>query len=181
MQIIASDLVRIQDDADYYCDFFKRYSVDLLWEARLQPVLSKPRLIEAHGAWVDDMKRLQDREPRLKDGLDHFKRSGNLGFWLRRMGPIVETADLSGAIHEVEQHPLPQDAKDLRELLFGYANEYVAFDIGFQFCKFYEADSPRAESLQLDQGYIKMVCHFMKYKNLSPHALTVIYRSLFMR
>ena len=71
-----------------------------------------------------------------------------------------------------------------RGLLLPYANEYLAFDFGFQIVKFYElgkeGGSKRANEMALSRDYYKTVCHFLKYKTVSPHALNLIYRSLFL-
>lgn len=180
MEIGPNDLPLIQADRDAFVRFFEGFTDEVFWGARLMARLSKPRLLEAHRSWVDDLVRVQAREPELGDGLDHFKRSGHLAFWLRRMGPIVEALDVMGMVSEPERDPLTSDQLAFRDLLFGYSNEYTAFDLGLQFCRFYEEDNPRS-LMTIDQNYFRMICHFLKFKNVSPHALTLIYKSLFLR
>ncbi|HEY7245363.1 MAG TPA: hypothetical protein VH678_15950 [Xanthobacteraceae bacterium] len=183
MDILAGDLKAIEDETRFV-SFFGEFAKGVLQEARLFPKLSQPRVIEAHGAWCSDLKRVGDHEPQLGEGLDHFKRCGHLAFWVRRMSPVVEAVDLTQNIADAEGMALSDDEKAFRELLFGYCNEYLAFDLGFQFCRFYEVakkgGSPRAESLILSDDYLKTTCHFLKYKNVSPHALFLIYKSLFL-
>jgi len=149
--------------------------------ARLFPHLSKPRIYEAHGAWLMDLKRVGEHEKNLVNGLDHFKRCGHLAFWLRRMSPVVEFMDLDFGKDEL---PMTQPEKDFRGLLLGYCNEYLAFDFGFQICKYYEVHhktkaSGRAAELLLSQKYYQTTCHFLKYKTASPHALQLNFKSLF--
>jgi hypothetical protein len=183
MDIKAGDLEAIEDEA-VFVRFFVDYAQDVLHQARLYPRLSKPRVIEAHGAWLSDLKRVNDHEPQLGEGLDHFKRCGHLAFWVRRMGPVVEAIDTTRNIADAPGYDLSSDEKAFRDLLFGYCNEYLAFDLGFQFCRYYEigkaGGSARANSLVLDENYIRTACHFLKYKQVSPHALFLLYKSLFL-
>ncbi|ALK08190.1 hypothetical protein BVIR_392 [Blastochloris viridis] len=70
-------------------------------------------------------------------------------------------------------------------MLFGYANEYLAFDYCFMICKYYEANrddypSEFARNLVVSRDYYKIMRQFLKYKSVSPHAMQLIYRSLFM-
>jgi hypothetical protein len=183
MDIKAGDLEAIEDE-ETFVRFFADYARSVLQQARLFPRLSKPGAIEAHGAWLSDLKRVNDHEPQLGEGLDHFKRCGHLAFWLRRMGPVVEAIDLTRNLDDAPGYDLSTDEIAFRDLLFGYANEYLAIDLGFQFCRYYEISkaggSTRANSLILDEDYIRTNCHFLKYKNVSPHALYLIYKSLFL-
>lgn len=181
MDIKAGDLEAIEDE-ETFVHFFVDYAQSVMQHARLYPRLSKPRVVEAHGAWLNDLKRVTDRE-RLEEGLDHFKRSGHLAFWVRRMGPVVETVETI-SYQDSPGYELSGDEKAFRDLLFGYCNEYLAFDLGFQFCRYYETGkaggSERANTLVLGEDYLKTTCHFLKYKNVSPHALFLIYKSLFL-
>lgn len=186
MQIRQNILIAILDRDQFqseYCTFARK----ALDPTRLVPVFSMPRIHEAHGAWIKDLKRVGTHEKQLTDGLDHFKQSGHLSFWLRRMGPIVEFQDLDFGDSE---RPMTKKEKALRNLAAAYANEYIAFEFCFQVCKYYETKkeikpdsklkpSPRASTLYLSPEYYQTVCHFLKYKNVSPHALHLIYKSLF--
>ena len=98
------------------------------------------------------------------------------------MGPVVEAVDLTRSIADAPGYDLSPDEIAFRDLLFGYSNEYLAFDLGFQFCRYYEMEngSPRAAALVLDEDYIRTTCHFLKYKTVSPHALYLIYKSIFL-
>jgi hypothetical protein len=180
MRITRTTLDAIKD-RDEFRDTFADYAEGVLGSVRFFPILSKPRIYEAHGAWINDLKRVQDREQHLIDGLDHFKQCGHLAFWLRRTTPVAELQDLDFGSSEL---PLRPREKELRGILLGYHNEYLAFDLGYQLCKYYEVkhlDKPseRARDLVLSPDYYQTVCHFMKYKNVSPHALHLIYKSIF--
>jgi hypothetical protein len=106
------------------------------------------------------------------NGLDHFKQCGHLAFWVRRLSPVVEFSDLDFGDSEM---PVKPKEKALRDLLKGYVNEYLAFDFGYHLCRYYEArhkekPSSRASRLALSPDYYQMISHFMKFKNVSPHA-----------
>lgn len=162
---------------------YTSYVTETLGEARLFPKFAPQRVVEAHGAWKEDLTRVSDHEPNLENGLDHFKQCGHLIFWVRRMSPLVEAIDLTENIADAPGLPLTDTETRFRNLLFGYANEYLAFDLGFQICKFYEINKPgssaHAEGLVLSHDYYQTMCHFLKYKNVSPHAMYLILKSLF--
>jgi hypothetical protein len=164
-----------------FLSIFTEYTIEVLDKAAFYPKLLKHRIYEAHGAWISDLKRVGEHEKNLKEGLDHFKQCGHLAFWLRRTTPIGELMDLAFVDPEI---PLSREAQELRSLLKGYHNEYLAFDFAYQICKYYEVrhlhkSSQRARTLVLSPDYYQTVCHFMKYKNVSPHALHLIYKSIF--
>src|SRR5262249_38423188 len=122
MDIRAGDLDAIENEAAFV-SFFSDYAKHTLHQARLYPRLSQPRVIEAHGAWCSDLRRVNDHEPHLSGGLDHFKRCGHLAFWVRRMSPVVEAIDLTTNPQDAPGYPLSDDEKAFRDLLFGYCNE----------------------------------------------------------
>jgi hypothetical protein len=167
---------------DKFRDTFCQYATFVLWQGRLIPQFSIPRLAEAHGAWQNDLARVGKHEKRLENGLDHFKQAGHLTYWLRRMGPIVEATDATQNPGDSEGYPLTQDEIAFRNLMLGHCNEYLAFDFGFQIVKFYELSEGecRAKNLTLSPDYIGRMCHFLKYKHVSPHALHIIFNSLFI-
>ncbi|SDO49114.1 hypothetical protein [Afipia sp. GAS231] len=180
MRITSMTLESIKDE-DAFCREFTNFAMSVGSPARLFPQFSRPRLDEAHGSWLADLRRVKDHEKHLINGLDHFKQCGHLAFWIRRLSPIVEFTDLD--FGESEMPMLPKE-RALRELLTGYVNEYLAFDFGYQICKYYETKnksnpSPRAPILALSPDYYQMTSHFMKFKNVSPHAMHLIYKSLF--
>lgn len=172
-------------DCNVFVEKFGEYAGDVLRTCRLHPVASTPRIIEAYGAWKNDLLRVGEHEPKLNDGLDHFKQCGHLAFWLRRLSPIVESYDTLQNLGDSQGYPLNDDEKAFRKLLLGYVNEYLAFDYGYQICKYYEigqeGGSERAQSLAPDREYYQTMCQFLKYKNVSPHAMHLIYKSLFAR
>lgn len=161
---------------------YSKYVYYVLNKARLEPRLSVPRLIEARGAWKNDLDRVGTHEPKLLDGLDHFKHAAHLAFWLRRIAPLVEAVDVTQNISDAQGYPLSEAENSFRAILHPYAAEYLAFDFGYQIVKFYENGhcpiSKKPNKVDVDNYYYN-ICHFMKYKNVSPHAMYLIYSSLY--
>lgn len=184
MLIQARDIEDMERDPKRFIEIFSEYTKEVFWIVNLWPRLSPMRVLEAHGAWKKDLERVGENERHLEDGLDHFKRAGHLAFWIRRMSPVVEAHDLTGNFSDPKCAELDDNQKALKALLFGYANEYIAFDFGLAFCKYYElakhGGSERAANLKLNDDYFKVMCHFLKFKNVSPHAMFLIYKSLFV-
>ena len=74
--------------------------------------------------------------------------------------------------------------QQLRDILDPYGSEYLAFDLGFQICLHYELnrsdkDSTRV-SIPITEEFIIDICHMLKFKNVSPHSVHMIYRALFL-
>lgn len=182
MKITNSTLEQIQREGGFV-QVFSDYTKDVFSEARLFPRISTARLIDAYGAWQNDLTRVGVHEPKLDDGLDHFKQAGHMAFWIRRASPVVESADTTQNMGDAPGYPISPDEANFRDLLFGYCNEYLAFDFGYQFCLFYEGvkggPSGRANNLTLSDDYYRTMCHFLKFKTVSPHAMFLIYKSLF--
>lgn len=182
MKITKTTLTSIVGDQQAFCKFFAEYSIHMLGKARLSPRLVYQRVLEIHGAWVNDLDRISENEKNLDKGLDHFKHAGHLAYWVRRQAPVYEATDNLLDLGDSPGYDLSENEKALRNLLFAYLNEYLAFDLGFQFCKIHDLNraGSRAGTLVLNEDYIRTMCHFLKYKNVSPHALFLIYKSLFL-
>jgi hypothetical protein len=178
---IKENVLSVITDREVFLSDYTAFAWWALDATRLVPVFSKPRIFEAHGAWLNDLSRLGNHEKNLSEGLDHFKHCGHLSFWLRRLSPIVEFQNVDFGESE---RPMNEREKAFLELIKAYANEYVAFEYCFQICRYYEMKnkehpSERAERLVLSPAYYQTVCHFLKYKSVSPHAMHLIYKSIF--
>ena len=160
--------------------------------------VSDARLIEAHERWTKDLYRVSDIELQGAP-LDHFKQSGHLAYWLRRCSPVTQL------IIDDEFDSAQRPPERAQKLVLRYSNEITAFDVGFRICRFFEAkrsDNPTHLVLALsDQGrrqiaeldrireinsrqtltfeYVETMGSFLKTKNVSPHAMYLIYKSLF--
>jgi len=107
---------------------------------------------------------------------------------------------------EFDQGKLPPQRA--QELVLRYTNEVTAFDVGFRICRYFETkrtDTPRnlvlamsatgQRQLATEQSsrefvksvsrqtltyeYIETIGSFLKTKNVSPHGMYLIYKSLF--
>jgi hypothetical protein len=182
--ITKSLLPEILSDYQRFIECFTDYAKATLEEARFWPQVSERRLLDAQRLWGADLERLKDHEPRIKNP-DHLKSCAHLAYWLRRSAPVVGFIDMRDA-YEPDALDMPEggDRFKFRELLNLYGAEYLAFDFSFQICLFYELTKPnkstRAAGLVLTEDYIHTVCHFLKCKNVSPHALFLIFKSIFL-
>lgn len=138
-----------------------------------QVTISERRAREAQKHWRDDLIRIQ-----LEGGStnpDHLKRAGYLTYWLRRRQVVDECVDI----------PNPP-AVLFRDEFLENANEWLAFVFGFQLCLYFEIDKKDPANIdkqlglyKLDPEYMKDVVLLMRHKNVSPHSIYIIFRSLF--
>lgn len=130
--------------------------------------------------WVRDAKRMDidgDGTP------DHFKQAGFLSYWLRRRMALREPRAIVNYDTAVGKHR--------QETFLQMAPEFASFIFGYNLCLFAESKAKstdatpsdivirdiRAHSLSFE--YLHDVCLMMRTKHLSPHAITMTYRSLF--
>ncbi|MDP2433039.1 MAG: hypothetical protein Q8O33_13555 [Pseudomonadota bacterium] len=78
-----------------------------------------------------------------------------------------------------------QQVLDIRERCFAYGNEWLAFSFGFSLAIAYErkklAGREEAKALRLPNlNYTADLCYMFKFKNMSPHAIYMIYRALLL-
>lgn len=163
-------------------DVFEAHVVEFTRPALLSPIFSEARLRDAHRAWLADLARIRGAEPNLKEaGLDHFKQCAHLAYWLRRKSPIVDYEDWAAKVEGLGD--LYSDEVQRRDLLRRYGEEFLAFDFGYKICLYYEMErleNPRSEPPALTLTHLIDICHMLKFKNVSPHALYLIYKSIFM-
>lgn len=143
------------------------------YKAGTEPEINDARLSDAWQQFRFDRRHYRKSLPN-NEMPDHFKLSGMLAFWLRRAAPVYGFRDLNLGVKRDD---------NLRALLEKYDSEYLAFDFGLTICEFFENNRPgRGQKLVPDfpPDFYETISYFMKFKNLSPHAMGIIYRSLFM-
>ena len=165
----------IKDEAAFYhfvCSQYRRQ----LRRSGLTPNFTQTRLFQAHEAWVHDIGRMSDTIGDGENTPDHFKQCGFLAYWLRRFAPVHTCEAKCG------DASLPRPEKQYRDFLLKYWVEYLAFDLGVRICQFFEKykEGGRDAPPRMTPEYFETVCYFMKYKHVSPHGLTLIYKSLFI-
>lgn len=184
MIITEATLPAIEATEDDFVKFYTDFAREIMADACLLPLLNKQRIVAAYAAWKADLARIEDHEPELHEGLDHFKRAGHLTYWARRMSPVIDANEPSFDLYEAHEDPIEESERVLRQRMFGLWNEYIAFEIGLQICKFYEVGQPgaiRGITFFPATDYYDTMCHFLKLKNVSPHALFLIFKSLFAK
>jgi len=162
---------------------------------------SQLRLAEAFALWHQDMDRTLSHGIEESVELDPYKRAGFLAYWLRRRIVIneIELYSEAGDPHApklaAHKHTLPA----IQNRLFNFYNEICAFRFGLDISIYYATNaycnqliaqgqsesnvqlmrkehirkiSEKAKALVVDVSVL------MKQKNLSPHALYIIYKGL---
>ncbi len=138
---------------------------------------SPSALWDVHQRITKDIERLSESIEGFKPP-DHFKRAGYIAYWLRRYRPVIKWDD---------QHKgknLSPEVEISRKFFNNYIHEYLAFNTGYLVSLSYvmnSADSDGKIPHIIDARYFNDVCYLMKYKSISPHAMNMIYRSLFLR
>ncbi|NEU96331.1 hypothetical protein [Bradyrhizobium uaiense] len=179
MAITGDFFDRIQDKATFleevHLDFYTRSE-----EMGALPHWNKAKALDAYFQWKQDLERIQLVEKNVKTP-DHIKCAAHLIYWLRRYSPVNDFA-FDGPTDEA------------REFLLKYGREYLAFDLGYRAAQFYECkifgrDLPEETSFSLDSklpgvgrnDFINSVTHVLKLKMVSPHALTILLKAVFLR
>lgn len=181
---ISHEVFAKMESFDWFSRFLQAQYADVCRKAGISCKLLSHRLLDAHEHWQTDLKRVSQFELNNKTP-DHFKQSGHLVYWLRRTSPVIEFINPKHNISDAEGLPPTEAEKKLQELLFKYGNEYLAFDVGYRLCRYYETernDGPLGDKDRLlTPDYILTISHFLKTKNVSPHAMFLILKSLFLR
>ena len=141
--------------------------------ARLIPTFSPSVMTDAWESFRWDTKRLKNNMPG-ESTPDHFKICGFAAYWLRRNSPVVDLIKDGGEMSSDEAH--------WREFFGKYSRAFLAFSFGDLVCSAIERNAQKNTGRQprpLDMDYLESICYVMKYKNLSPHAMGMIYRSLY--
>lgn len=158
----------IVDPAEKTPDHFKHAAHLAYWMRRAAPVIDfvEPRSYPAPNARYEPPSGTAGGYPPL------LERPHSWHEWRQ---PNPEEAI-------VDAEPITPAQKKLRDLLFRYGTEVLAFDLGYSICVFYERGrlDPRTQHppFEIDEEYIETICCFLKEKNVSPHALFLIYKSL---
>ncbi len=164
-------------DLDTFITHFAHYAANECAKLSLKPVLNKDRLRDAYVQWDMDMRRISQFELGSDKFPDELKQAGHIAYWIRRCQPVIDIVP--------EKETLPDKRDERYHLLLRYGNELLAFDFGFNICALrncpIEPDGSRRVSMTgITPDYIHTISHFMKNKSVSPHALFLIYKALFL-
>lgn len=158
--------------------------------------LSARRLDEAHDFWIGDVKRtLNTATTEDTTELDHFKHAAFIAFWLRRLVPIND-------IYFLNESRVPSAAgadntapTDAQINFYRFGNELCALCVGFYICLAYETYAMAMREASdstpviydgvgvkaLPSNFLWEYPGLLKHKNVSPHGMYMLYRSLFDR
>jgi hypothetical protein len=175
------DIFDVLKDQATFVELVDNYFRSIFTPLFLDISIAEARLREAHIHWQRDLKRVENIEYD-GDELDHFKHCGHLAYWLRRFSPIVEcyATPQSGQISA--GNDLLSELEEQQKILYQYANQYSAFELGFRIVRFFEWNkvNPNRTLIHPDRDFVITACHVLKEKNISPHSLHLIYRALFV-
>ena len=146
--------------------------------AAVVPRYSDDLMLHAYQSYLRDIKRLGNN---MDPNPNHFEICGYLAYWLCRNSPVVSW----NKGDDVSRYEMNQDMIKAQDLIFESGRSFHAFMIGYRICWFFERHKEevlsQAKSLpELNEDYIRAICHVMQYKDISPHAMGLIYRSLFL-
>lgn len=170
----------IFDNLAYSCGEFsamvRKHYTYVCCAGGYEPVVNDARLEDAFVSYQRDKKHAPKSMPG-GGAPDHFKLGGILAYWLRRFAPVYDLRDLNMAY--APKNPI------FSELLKKYPSELLAFDMGLAVCDFFESNKIGGKTgkpavHENDFDYYKAVCCVMKFKNMSPHSMGMIYRSLYV-
>lgn len=180
-------------DRAFFHDAISQFYIRLAEKFGCNVDLSMRRLGEAHDYWQGDVERtLAMGTDHETTELDHFKHAAFIAFWLRRLVLINNIWFRPEDRHSAAAGDTAPSPMQIQFYRFG--NEICALFAGFYICLAYEtyAMSKRREregNMQVisDGVFVReMPSHLMseypkllKHKNISPHALYMLYRSLF--
>lgn len=132
-----------------------------------------------------DLRRIEDRESKVSLP-DHIKVAALTMYWLRRISPV------SRFTINTEIHGISESTPSV-EFMMKYGREYLAFDFGYKLAHHYECNiedrSLPENSFSLNSSFddvpkndlVEMVVHVLKLKNVSPHALILLLKAIFLR
>lgn len=150
--------------------------------------VSNRRIGEAHDFWLWDVKCTLDHATDDQTiELDHFKHAAFIAHWLQRFLPINDIY--------YDPHPKADGAPSAAQIQFSrYGAELCALFAGFYICLGYETHSVAAQAdppvsvisdaigvKSLPPYFLSEYPKLLKQKSISPEALYMLFRSLFVQ
>ena len=185
------DLFQNLKDNHFFNEFVKYQYDSSLSKTRIKPYISEYSCNLAYARFKEDCGRMHATELDGIGDLDHFKQVSFLVFWLRRFSPVydvtVETPDTTTRVRVRSEAP--------KEVEYFFLNQNISFDIGFRILRYWESmreDSAEIYGRQVDvfdfkglgdeiryKPLLKDLIRTLATKSISPHAIWMIYRTLF--
>ena len=147
------------------------------------------KLRNMHDAFIGDRKRAIDHGSKgAMNELDHLKEAAFFCFWFRRTGPIGEVSFVA------EASPIAPETGTVftpdKKLFTLYADELCGFLIAFRIIMYFEKNvhgngeslaKLRAQSTDEHLAVfdnLSEICAMLKNKNMSPHAIYLMFKFL---
>lgn len=198
--LFAPNIVDTLLDRENFIDIVGEFYESLAKRYECAISVSHRRLGDAHDFWLADIPRTLSwgSDPSTVE-LDHFKHASIISFWLRRQIPINDIWFGSGNVATKvrggdELFRATQKQADFSR----YGSELCALYVGLYICLAYEIQAIRVKAedregsgdkillMEAEIKRIRLPSQFkseypmiMKHKNLSTHAMYMLYRSLF--
>lgn len=189
--LYKKDIISELSDRDVFVDYMIHNYYFISERLNFETEMSARRLGEAYDLWREDVTRTLAEGIRRKTvKLDHFKHAAFMTFWLRRMNPINSVRACSS-----DYWAKTTEGRDRQNLFLRYSNEICAINIGMQICINYESAKIFSNGVSVASGVGKRIDYLrsislptdlvedfsmiLKYKNMSPHSLYLMFKSLF--
>lgn len=198
----ADILDHLTGDPNFFAECMTAFAIDIGASFGCDIEVSASRLLDTYDHWQGDVNRAASEnfpengipldEEIQPIELDHLKHAGFITFWIRRSVPIQNISKQSNPIKSVSDR--------MMQRFYAFSNELFAVRVGLGICLSYEARIVREEIeksgkiLTIDQrnqslfisrrlsnwNLIRDYLHILKHKNISPHAIYLIYKTLFI-
>lgn len=178
--------LKLREDLKFFRNFIK-YNVSVtLSELSLEATFRDDYLRDAYELWTNDLDRIENFD--LKNGTkaDHLKHAGHLCYWLRRC-KVISWVGLTDDHSDDEIKSWFKNNSLIIGRMYGRENEFLAIDLCYRMAAYAEAvkynhkKSPTDILSRIDSEYISAVAHVFKTKNVSPHAIYLIFYGLIVR
>lgn len=187
--LFNADIVPRLKDREFFKRAFSQFCMLTANQYGCEVTISDRRMGEAYDFWIGDVERaLQNGTDEETTELDHFKHAAFIAFWLRRLIPINDIWFQATAGNDGCGASAPQ-------VRFSrYGNEICALSAGFMICLSYELAAMEEREThgqktqvisdavavkELPRHFLSEYPKLLKHKNLSPHSMYMLYRSLF--
>ncbi len=179
MAIDGEFFKRIKDKDTFINEVFSEFC-GACEEVNLTFHWNRGKALEAFFLWEKDVALIPLRDEEIEEPC-HLKHAAFLIYWLRRCSPVNEF------VYEAA------DFDENIEFMLKYGREFLAFDIGYRAAQVYErgingrdlpehAFSLSSFDTSIDSNdFIMTVTQVLKTKNVSPHAIYLVLKAVFLR
>lgn len=176
-----------------FVNFIQNFYLKEAGECGFNIEIGELKIKESYALWQEDVDRVLSHAIQNSDSLCEYKHAGFISYWLRRR-QIITNINIDSSEHSktisLEEHfeSLPNSMKTYAQ----FYNELSAFRLGLRISFHYfiiklkdigsskeEIESKiniiakRVKEIEVDMSV------FLKQKNISPHALYLIYKTIF--